>query len=490
MHASPEHPLVFAEKQNGAMRLTAVNREALHCGLAIGTKLADARALVPDLVVHDHDAFADAELLDHIADGCMRYTPMVAVEPPDGIVLDITGSIHLAGTEGQLAHIIQEWLRSRRIEACLARGSSAEAAHALARFHRGPESDEGKAIRALPVAALKLDAEADLGLRRAGLKTIGDVMDRPRNVIAARFGSASVYRLERLISAAAKPIGLRAPPVQSIFRRRFAEPITSKPYALKMLRELLDEANASLAEQDLGGRAFEAYFHRVDGRVQRLCVETSLPTRDASKVAGLFDERLDSLSDPLDPGFGFDSVELAIVQSELLSAQQQDIEQTAARSNPIDETLDVLAIRLGRNRLLRFRPENTHIPENVQAAVPAIDAAHPFEWPSSKVGEPPLRPLQLFNPPQNITVIAEIPDGPPRRFRWRGKLRDVVHHEGPERICAEWWKDTNDVLGRNQLSRDYYRVEDADGRRYWVFRHGLYGRETNDPNWYLHGLFA
>ncbi len=472
------------------MRLAALNREAIRCGLSVGTSLADARAIIPDLVVHNHDTIADAELLDRIADGCMRFTPMVAVEPPDGIMLDITGSTHLAGTEKQLAESVAEWLRSKRIEACLARGSSSEAAHALARFHRGEIEDEMEAIRALPVAALKLDPESDLGLRRAGLKTIGDVADRPRKVIAARFGSASVYRLERLIGRAAKPINPRTPCVLRSFRRRFAEPIASKAYALKTLRELLDEANAELTEEDLGGRAFEARFCRVDGLIQRLYVETGLPTRDAAKVARLFDERLDSLADPLDPGFGFDSIELAIPLTEILKAKQHDIEKEAVSTNPLTETLDVLAVRLGRNRLLRFRPEDTYVPENAQAAVSALETAQSFAWPRPQAGEPPSRPLQLFNPPQRITVIAEIPDGPPRRFRWRHKLRDVVHHEGPERIASEWWKSAGDPLGRDQLNRDYYRIEDKDGRRYWVFRHGLYGRETDDPNWYLHGLFA
>lgn len=472
------------------MRLAALNREAMACGLTAGMNLADARSIVPELLVHDHEPHADAELLDRLADGCMRFSPLVAVEPPDGVMLDITGTAHLFGGEAGLAGDVAGWLRAVQVEACLARGFSAEAAHALARYHRGAVDDEMAAIRALPVAALKLDPESELGLRRAGLKSIGALMDRPQKVIAARFGAACVYRLERLTGSSNKPLDPRSVPPANIFRRRFAEPIASKDYALSVLRELLGEANADLAERDLGGRAFEARFCRVDGRVQHIAVETGLPTHDAAAVARLFDEKLDTLADPLDPGFGFDEVSLAIFRTAPLRPEQEDLDQDAPADTPLAETLDMLAVRLGPKRLLRFREKSTHIPESGQAAMPVLRAAHSFAWGQAKAGEPPTRPLQLFDPPQRITVIAEIPDGPPKRFRWRRKLRDVLRHEGPERIAGEWWKSDADPLGRDQLTRDYYRIEDAEGRRYWVFRHGLYGRESDDPGWYLHGLFA
>lgn len=483
-------PLAFVEKQKGAMRLAALNRAAVECGLAVDANLADAVATVPDLTVHEHDALADAELLDRIADGCMRFSALVAVEQPDGIMLDITGGAHLFGGEQQLAREVKDWLCAQRMDARLAYGSSAEAAHALARFHRGRAVNEPAAIRGLPVAALQLDPEADLGLRRAGLNTIGDVMQRPSKVIAARFGADLIYRLERLTGISSKPINPRKPLANPSFRRRFAEPVTSQKYAVRILRDLLVEANAGLAEQDLGGRAFEARFHRVDGMIRHLQVETGLPTRDCTAIARLFDERLEGLADPLDPGFGFDTIELVITKAEALRTEQDDFQQKARLHNPLAETLDVLSARLGHNRVLRFRRQNTHIPEETQRAVPAIWTAQAFEWGHAKAGEPPLRPLHLFDPPHRIAVIAEIPDGPPRRFRWCGALHDVARYEGPERIAAEWWNSAGDPLGRDRMTRDYYRIEDAEGRRYWVFRHGLHDREVENPQWYLHGLFA
>lgn len=472
------------------MRLTAVNAAANAQGLAAGVTLADARAMVPELRVHNSDPTADEEFLDTLADDCLGYTPLVAAYLPDTIVLDIGGSAHLSGGEKALLRSIRQWLAGKRVDVCLGRASTADAAKALASFSTGTQPSETSAIRALPVAALRLDMERDLGLRRAGLKTIGDVADRPRGSIAARFGTATVFALEKLIGVAESPLNPRIHETPWLFERRFPEPIASKVYALKVLRGLLEEAKVRLVEEDRGGRYFVASFHRVDGHVQHVQVETGLPTRDMRAVTRLFDERLDVLADPLDPGFGFDSVALRIERTDPLKQHQTQLDKDTGEEDTSAEFLDRLAVRLGRNRLLTFRPRDTHIPEKSQIARSAVNDSMMHAWPSVEPAEPPARPLQLFDPPHHITVIAEIPDGPPKRFRWRGKSRDVTWFEGPERIASEWWIDGKDPLGDGQLTRDYFRIEDIAGRRYWVFRYGLYGREIRDPHWYLHGLFA
>jgi protein ImuB len=78
-----------------------------------------------------------------------------------------------------------------------------------------------------------------------------------------------------------------------------------------------------------------------------------------------------------------------------------------------------------------------------------------------------------------------VPDGPPIRFRWRRVLHAVIRADGPERIAPEWWRTPEGTA-----TRDYYRVEDENGRRFWLYRDGLYDRETGTPRWFLHGLFA
>lgn len=459
-------------------------------GLEVGLTLADARARVPDLIVQDHDAAADADWLDQLAEKCVRFTPMVAADPPDGLLLDITGCAHLFGDEQSLTEIVAAWFREIGMTMCSARASTAEAAHALARFHQGAVRDEQAAVLGLPVAALELDAESDLGLRRAGLKTVGAVAQRPRAAIAARFGAASVLALERLLGEAEGPLNPRYAEPPLILERRFAEPIANTDYGLRLLRELMEEAAVKLAEKDQGGRAFEAVFIRSDGLVQRLQIETGLPTRDPQAIIRLFDEKMDTLTDPLDPGFGFDSVRLSIPRTEALRPNQTHLDGERPGEGDIAVLLDRLSIRLGRHRVQRLQPHDTHIPEKGQIGVSSIAARAHTPWPIPKAGEPPARPLHLFDPPERITVLAAVPDGPPHRFTWRRKAHDVLRYEGPERIASEWWQSKRDPLGENRLTRDYYRIEDASGHRYWVFRHGLYGREQVDPDWYLHGLFA
>jgi protein ImuB len=483
-------PLAFVEKVKGAMRIKAVDRTARALGLGPGLALADARARVPDLVVQDHDAGADANWLDRLAARCARFTPMVAVDPPDGLLLDVTGCAHLFGDEENLTGEIAAWLGKLGMTMRSARAATAEAAHALARFHNGAVSDERMAVRHLPVAALELDSESDLGLRRAGLKTVGMVADRPRAAIAARFGAASVLALERLLGEAEGPLNPRYSEPPLILERRFAEPIANTEYALRTVRALMEEAAGHLTKRDLGGCAFEAAFFRSDGLVQRLQIETGLPTRDIDAVIRLFEERIEALNDPLDPGFGFDSVRLSVPKTEALRPSQTHLEGEKTGDSDIAALVDRLSVRLGRHRVQRLQPYDTHIPEKDQIALPSVEASGNTVWSIPGAGEPPARPLHLFDPPERITVLAEVPDGPPHRFNWRRKSYDITRYEGPERIASEWWQSKRDPLGEGRLTRDYYRIEDGSGHRYWVFRHGLYGCEKSEPDWYLHGLFA
>jgi len=242
-----------------------------------------------------------------------------------------------------------------------------------------------------------------------------------------------------------------------------------------------------LRNADLTG----ASLFRSDGHVAWLTIETGAPTRDPAVLNRLFRERIEALRDPLDPGFGYDLIRLGVPRIEPLGPAQLQLEGGAIADVELAALLDRLGVRLGHNRLRRLVRGDSHIPEQAAFELPLSAPRPPACWPKLEPGAPPLRPLHLFDPPQRIDVIAEVPDGPPRRFRWRTKLHDVVRYEGPERIASEWWQRKKGYLpGQAGLTRDYYRVEDARGRRFWVFRHGLYAEEKASPDWYLHGLFA
>ena len=481
--APPDRPFALTRGASNGVQLVAVDAAALALGIVPGLTLADARARVPELAAIDHDPAADAALLGWLADACDRYSPSVATDPVQGLVLDITGCTHLYGDAAGLADDLAQRLRRLGLTARLATATTPDAALALARHGGGP-------VAALPVSALRLGDAAHLALRRAGLKTIGDIACRPRTPLAARFGEVLPARLARLLGEVDIHIVPRRQPPAIAVEARFAEPVARTDHVLEILAKLVAEAGAALDKQGKGGRRFEAALFRSDGHIARLAVETGAPTRDPGVLTRLFRERIDALADPLDPGFGFDLIRLAVPVTLPLVAQQLQLGGGAVADSELGALLDRLGTRLGRNRVRRLSAGDSHIPE--QAAFELIvgelggDTASALQWPTPEAGEPPLRPLHLFDPPQRIEVMAQVPDGPPRRFRWRRVQHDVTRFEGPERIAAEWWR-RRDGQG---LTRDYYRVEDVRGRRFWLFRHGLYGTEKLSPDWYIHGLFA
>ncbi len=487
---SADAPLALVVRVRGALRLGAVDARALALGILPGLTLADARAMQPDLLLAEMDKAADRHCLQRLARHCINWSPLVTAVPPGGITLDIAGVDHLFGGEAGLAAQIEEAMRVMGMTAQLAVASTPEAAQALARHTPLPAEDERQAIRALPVIALGLDADAALALRRAGLKTVGDVAARPMASIAARFGAATVTALRRLTGEEQIPITPLPQPLPLHFERRFAEPIGHRTAIAQCFADLLREAADTLAERDLGGRRFALTLFRSDGARHRLDIETGQPTRDPALVLRLFDERIAALADPLDPGFGYDSITLFLPITEPLAASQPELDGAQQDATQLAELIDRLSTRLGPDSLRRLVPNASHIPEQAQLALPAVEWRTPIHWPTPPQGEPPVRPLFLFDPPQPVEVIAEVPDGPPHRFRWRRKLHEVRLYEGPERIASEWWRHKEgEHPGKGGLTRDYYRIEDACGRRYWIFRHGLY-EEKPDPRWYLHGLFA
>lgn len=469
------------------MRLAAVDPKALALGLVPGVTLADAHAYVPELLVFDHDPHADHRLIERIADACERWSPIVALDPPDGLFLDITGCDHLFDGESRLAQDAEAALSRFGMQTRTALAYSPEAAHALVRFQTRPAPDEETAVKRLPVAALELEAEIEIGMRHAGLKTIGDLATRLSAVLAPRFGQQAVNHLARLLGRTDSRLTPRRPLPPLLVERRFAEPVAHVETMLGTLAELMNEAAITLDERGSGGRQFSVRFFRSDGIVREITVETGLPTRDPVVLDRLLRERIEALADPIDPGFGFDLIRLGVARLEPLVASQLKLEGGSVAEAELASLIDRLSIRLGRNHVRRFAPKDTHIPEQAMLTFPAIDTIKPPPWPMPASGEPPLRPIHLFDPPQPIDVMAEVPDGPPRLFKWRRVQHEIVRFEGPERIAPEWWKLPP---GKDGLTRDYYRVEDVRGRRFWIFRHGLYGREREHPGWFLHGLFA
>jgi len=483
-------PIVVAAKINNELKVVAVDDAAARLNLAADMPLATARAMVPALTILDHDSDADLKTLNAIADWCDRFTPLVAFDGTEGLVLDISGCAHLFGGEAMLMKTLCHTLTQQGFVVSAAISSTAVAARALTRYRHGvivPPGEEAAAVLALPVTTLGVDYAIITGLRRAGLKTIGDVATRSRSEISARFGAAFTGVLQQALGEGDAPISPRKPVPDYVAEKRFAEPVLTSDVLLRTLHELAEVLTAAMERHGKGARRLDAFFFRTDGVVRVISVDAGQAVTDAAVALRLFNERLDALADPLDPGFGFDLVRLAASQTASVTSTQYGFDPAAHEADDVARLVDRLSARLGAGRVIRYAPQDSHIPEYAVMKLPAQrKMPGDVAWLDRAPYEPPNRPLRLFETPERIKVgFALVPDGPPSNFLWRHLTHRVIRAEGPERIAMEWWRADGKTL-----TRDYFRVEDELGLRYWLFREGLFGRELIQPHWFLHGMFA
>jgi protein ImuB len=473
---------VVVAKVDNALRLSALDRKATSLGLAIGQPLANARAMLPALKVVAANEPDDLKLLIRIADWCDRFTPYVALDGPRGLLLDVTGAAHLFGSEQMMLNRIRKSLQAQGFAVRGAMAGTAIAARAFARYRDGTviaPGEEAKAIAPLPIAALNLDPVTAHAFRRAGLKTVGQAAGRKRTEITVRFGAGMVATLDEALGQAGKPISPRLPLPDYWKERGFAEPIVTEEIIRATLKSLAAALSGVLEQRGEGARRLEAVFFRADGAVRRIAIEMGVPTREPVIIERLFREKLDMLADPLDPGFGFDLIRLSASRVERAACEVVDLDASINEKADISFLVDRLATRFGSQRILAFQPNDTHIPEAAWAAVPA-QYVQPSKLPWKKIrgaGDAPRRPLRLFTRSEPVTLLATASGT--QHLRWRKMQHVLTQCEGPERIAMEWWR-----YETPPPSRDYFRVEDCEGRRYWLYRAGV------PPQWFLHGVYA
>jgi protein ImuB len=489
-------PLVAVARIDNAQRLVCVDAQAARLGLSVGLSLPDARARFPALIAVEAAPEEEARLIERICDWCSRFTPLVALDGHDGLMLDISGVAHLFEGEAALIEDCRARLASQGITVFIGAAGNPRAAWALARFSRvkttsEPLSDKAfaKLFHDLPLAALGLNETTIADMARAGLRRIGDIALRPRAPITARFGSVPMARLDALKGLERSPIAPRFRPPDFCAERRFASPIQTIEAIEAQLRKLADDLIVLLERQAKGARRIELALYRVDGVVRRILIGASRPLNEARAIVRLIAERLASPDeDAIDAGYGVDLMRLACLKTEPLAPSEAELERAheAERAHAFAELLDRLSARLGARAVTRRELINAHLPEQAEAAAPAMlgQARTREEHPETGVVGAPARPLRLFARPEPIEAMAEVPDGPPLRFRWRRVLHDVTAIEGPERIAPPWWRQVG------APTRDYFRAEDREGRRFWLYREGLWGRETAQTKWFVHGLFG
>ncbi|HMQ57145.1 MAG TPA: DNA polymerase Y family protein [Rhizobiaceae bacterium] len=485
-------PIVVSRRDNNTRRIAALDEMAEAAGLRRGQGIADARAIAPAIEVLEEDEAADRRLLEGVADWCDRYTPLVALDAPDGLYLDIAGCCHLFGGERRLIDDLLMRLFEQGLDARAAIASTPGAAFAVARFGAGDivaPGDEAAALAALPVAALRLDAQTIAGLDRVGLKHIGDLAGQPRAPLARRFGRQLMLRLDQALGAVEEPVSPRLPAPALIAERRLAEPVSQTHDIERLLELLAQNLREGLERRGTGARQLRFTLFRVDGAVSRLDVAASRPLRDPTAILRLYRERLTGLGDEIDAGFGFEALRLSVMREAPFAATQADLAgDDAEASEALADLADRVAARLG-TLVMTCRPVESHLPERAVRLTPFEAAdARPAPAPSAPPAGPGAeRPTRMLAAPEPVEAVAGVPEGPPLRFRWRRRLHQVRAAEGPERIAGEWWRS-----GCDTRPRDYYRVEDVEGRRFWLFREGLFGPRGDGaaPRWFMHGLFA
>ena len=519
---------LIAESAHGS-RLTAVNHAAQGEGVRPGTMLTDARALCPGLATAPADPAGDLALLEQLALWAQRWGPWAALDPPDGLVVDVTGVAHLFGGEAALLADAAERLAARGLTARLALAPTAGAAWALSRYgpdravlsrvspfggggscvaadgggmelqtgpHRptcgGPPPPRGEILwevpallDQLPVAALRLDPATLLVLRRLGLKRIGELSGVARDALARRFrtirapAANPLVRLDQLLGRVPEPLLPVLAQLPPLVQRRLIEPIRHRALLDQVLSDLAGDLARTLEGLALGARRLDLALWKVDGEVLQRRLELAAASRDPGHIVRLFGARLDDL----DAGFGIELARLTASWCEPLPLSQRDFEAAAeAHGTSLAALLDRLSVRLGAAAVRRPEPAASHWPERAQRWLAPLEPARAGQ--ESLAFHP--RPLKLLDRAEPIAVIHASPDGLPHRFRWRGAVHEVTRAEGPERIAPEWWRER----GTARL-RDYYRVEDSNGRRYWIYRHGHAADGRGGvPEWFLQGLGA
>ena len=490
----PGRPFVLAIDASGGPCIAALNAAAEAEGLMTGDRLADARAKIGMLQARPADPVADDAALRRLALWATRYTPVVSpwseANGANGFFLDVVGAAHLFGGEEMLLADLSYRLDCFGLPARLAVADTPGAAWALARFHPEaavvlPSGQETEALAPLPIEALRLASDACTTLRRFGFKRVGSLVDKPRASFAARFERELLNRIDQALGRAPEPLALIVPPPVYHSLRYLLEPITTREAVVTVATRLMQDLIHVLVRDGVGARALRLMLYRVDGEVDTVDFGLSAPTRSAAHITRLIDLKLEHIAETVDTdaGFGFEALGLAVTVAERMEPQQTElasVSDEADRTERYAALIDRLSQWLGPRSVRQLKPIASHIPERAEA--PCGATGEVAVWPASD--EARLRPLLLLRHPE-LTLTAPAPEGLPRRFHWRGVTHGIARMQGPERIANEWWHDRAE-----RPTRDYYLVEDETGRRFWLYREEIHGRETAAPRWFVHGLFA
>jgi protein ImuB len=496
-------PFVLAAPDRGRKLVTAANLAAQAQGIDKGMAAADARAIIPSLQVLDERPALANKLLKALGEWCIRYTPLTAIDPPDGLILDITGCSHLWGGEKTYLVEIARRLQDSGYDTRVSIADTIGAAWAISRFgkitpashptsashltsasHPTPSArltpiigpgGHATALLDLPPAALRLEPETLDRLYKLGLTRIGNIIHMPRSALRRRFGPQLLLRIDQALGREEEAIRPLLPIIQYQERLPCLEPIVTATGIGIALQRLLETLCSRLQQEGKGLRTACFSGYRVDGKIEQIGIGTNRPSRHIDHLFRLFENKIATM----EPDLGIELFTLDAPKVEELSPLQERLWEGACGLEDIklSELLDRLGDKIGTRNIHRYLPDEHHWPErSIKPASSLIEIAN-TPWRTDRP-----RPIQLLSRPEPIEVTAPIPDYPPMLFRYKNILHKIIKADGPERIEREWWLEEGP-------HRDYYAVEDEAGARYWLFRSGHYSADK-PHRWFIHGFFA
>lgn len=477
--ALKEVPFVLSISDHGRMRISAISAVAKAKGIEQGMVVADARVILPTLKVIDDDAHLAEKLLKNLSGWCNRFTPITAIDFPDGLILDITGCAHLWGGEEAYLKDVLNKLKNFGYHVRAAIADTLAAARAISRYGKIKAiikpGEQAEALRLLPPAALALEAATLERLYKMGFYNIGSFISMERSALRRRFGQSFLQRLDQALGNEEEIIDPFIPVELYEERLPCLEPIKTAAGIKIALERLLEKLCKRLQQEGKGIRSVTFKGYRMDGKTEEITISTNHPSVNTAHLFKLFEIKIAEI----EPAFGIELFMLSATKVQELSPVQQTFwtANSSMESKELAQLLDRFESKFGKDIVHRYFPAEHHMPERSLKAAGSLDEKPTIRWRTEK-----MRPVHLLKKPQPILVTAPIPDYPPMNFKYKGILHKVKKADGPERIEPEWWLETS-------LHRDYYVVEDEDGKRYWLFRAGHYD-EKNKPGWFIHGFFA
>lgn len=471
---------VLAAPDHGRMMITAASAVAQWQGISAGMAVADARAVHPSLQVIDDIPGQAAKLLDALGKWCIRFTPVTAADLPDGLILDASGCAHLWGGERPYLEDITMRLKIAGYHVHAAMADTIGAAWAVSHFVKEiitiiPAGAQREALLPLPPAALRLEPAVTERLLKLGLHHIGSFIGMQRAALRRRFGTEMLLRLDQATGMERETM-LPLEPVEPYQERLpCLEPILTRKGIEIALERLLNTLCQRLQQEGKGLRTATLSCYRMDGKVEQAVIGTNRASHHVTHLFKLFELKINEIRP--DPG-----IELFVLEApkvEEVTNSQETLWRDAAvmEDSGLAELLDRLSAKAAKDGIRRYLPDEHHWPERSIRLATSLGEKPAIPWRSDRP-----RPIRLLDQPEPVIVSAPIPDYPPMLFVYKGVVHHIKKADGPERIEREWWLDPGE-------HRDYYYVEDENGRRYWIFRSGHYDVD-NPKAWFIHGFFA